>query len=150
MSACVSIAWVWGCLAMQRSCPAGSCWEQLGCPLWLRPLVLVIRNMSQLSRMSWRSLLIRLASWQALSEESSLVSGARGGPLESRNALEVFLPSPLHMLNSVRPISNMNMWPLLLLLVQLCLCSGHEGKNLTATPTHTLVCHQTTVARRIK
>lgn len=26
--------------------------------------------------------------------ESSLVSGARGGPLESRNALEVFLQDP--------------------------------------------------------
>lgn len=43
------------------------------------------------------------------------------------------------MLNSVRPILNMDMWPLLLLLVQLCVGFGHEGKNLAAPLVHTLV-----------
>ncbi|TNN04325.1 hypothetical protein fugu_001354 [Takifugu bimaculatus] len=33
------------------------------------------------------------------------------------------------MLNCVRPTFNMDMWPLLLLLVQLCLCSGYEGSG---------------------
>lgn len=45
-----------------------------------------------------------------------------------------FLPSPLHMLNRVRPISKMDMWPLLLLLAQPRLGSGSEGKTLTARP----------------
>lgn len=66
----------------------------------------LLEHMPQLTHMGWLSLLHLLASWQSrltVLGESSLVSGARGGPLESRNALEVFLRVPLHMLKSVRP-----------------------------------------------
>lgn len=54
--------------------------------------------MSQLTHRGWHSL--PSVSW--LLGESSPVSGARGGPLGSRNALEVFLQTPLLMLKKPR------------------------------------------------
>ncbi|KAA8588017.1 hypothetical protein FQN60_001211, partial [Etheostoma spectabile] len=56
-----------------------------------------------------------------------LLSGARGGPLESRNALEVFLQAPSSDVEV--PRLDMDMWPLVLLSVQLYFCSGYEGSG---------------------
>lgn len=82
------------------------------------------------------SLLAPSCRWSSLAvwRESSLVSGARGGPLERRNALKLSCRLPFTCWGTSVPRPDMDMWPLLLLFVQLCFCSGYEGKQqLTAS-----------------
>lgn len=73
--------------------------------------------------------------------ESCLVSGARGGPLESRNALEVFLQkAPLHMLEKLSA-ARLSLWTCGRSSSCLCSCASAPGTKVrpTKTPFRALV-----------